>query len=217
MTDRPATVEFFAQALADWLSSFTLPTSLVRESVDACIQGSAWVGAVAGSAARAAEWDDPESVSWGIAVGAQAGALAAARRSIAIGAGVSRLAGASSESADALLAADHLVAASHEALSTLAPGRLEIATRAMRSAFRDGGPWVSIAQREVTDWTVLVPLACAPAAGIDAWRGYADAWRGWLERGRTGDPPVGEVVAAIDEAAGRVLRAISERVRAADG
>ncbi|HUP20704.1 MAG TPA: hypothetical protein VM778_12225, partial [Gemmatimonadota bacterium] len=134
----PRPVESFAGILADWLSAFTVPQELAGEMADACAAGAPWAAGVAGVAARRAGWREPEAVAWGIAAGAVAGALEAARRSLEPApAGVR----AADGPALSLLAADGLIAAAHEALSSLSPDRLAAAMAALEEALGVGGPW----------------------------------------------------------------------------
>lgn len=165
---RPRAVETLDRALADWLSAFTAPAALAGEMADACASGAAWPAAVAAVAAREAGWDDAEAMAWGIAVGAQAGALEAARRSLEAEGGVDGAARPADGPAVALLASDALVAAAHEALSSLSPDRFAEALAALERGFGDGGPW-----RALPDgigrpaWRSTIPLALAPLGDVE--------------------------------------------------
>lgn len=150
--ETPRAVEALDRALADWLSSFTAPGGLAGEVADACAAGAAWPAAVAAVAAREAGWAGAEAMAWGIAVGAQAGALEAARRSLADG-------------STALLAADALVAAAHEALASLPPARLLEALDLLEDALGDGGPWLDLAGGGGPAADAAVGLALAPLGG----------------------------------------------------
>lgn len=167
---RPGAVETLDRALADWLSAFTAPGELAGEMADACASSAAWTAAVAAVAAREAGWEDAESMAWGIAVGAQAGALAAARRGLEAEAAPrepERPRPADGPAA-ALLASDALVAAAHEALSSLPPDRLAEALAALEKVFGDGGPWRSLADPGATSaGQALIPLALAPLRGAE--------------------------------------------------
>lgn len=178
MTADPPVVERFAAALADWLASYTVPPELGAEMADACAAGSAWAAAIGGTAVRRTGWTDTEALTWGISVGALAGALEGARKSL--------LAHAPPAPARAdgparpLLAADGLVAAAHEALAALAPERLRAAMAALAHAFGGGGAWRGLSSRWPRPaWAALVPLALQPAAVADpagSWAATAAAW-----------------------------------------
>ncbi|MDX1660795.1 MAG: hypothetical protein R3326_03300 [Gemmatimonadota bacterium] len=144
---RPRPVEILDRALADWLSAFTVPGELAGEMADACAAGAEWPGAVAAVAAREADWEDAHAMAWGIAVGAQAGALEAARRSLETEAGVNpaERPRPADGPATSLLASDALVAGAHEALSSLSPDRLAEALEMMERVFGGGGPWCGVA------------------------------------------------------------------------
>jgi hypothetical protein len=172
----PAAVESFAESLAEWLSSFTVPQELAAEMADACAAGAPWAAALAGTSVRRAGWDEREALAWGIAIGALAGALEAARRSLAAQAGTR----AADGPALPLLAADGLIAAAHEALASLDPERLEVAMSALAGAFADGGPWRRIdASRPRPAWPCVVACGLAAAAEDDPdgpWWDLAQAW-----------------------------------------
>lgn len=172
----PAAVESFAESLAEWLSSFTVPQELAAEMADACAAGAPWAAALAGTSVRRAGWDEREALAWGIAIGALAGALEAARRSLAAENG----ARAADGPAVPLLAADGLIAAAHEALASLDPERLAVAMHALAGAFADGGPWRRIdAAWPRPAWPAVVACGLAAAATEDPdgpWSGLARAW-----------------------------------------
>lgn len=174
----PRQVEAFGEILADWLSAFTVPQPLAGEMADACAAGAPWPAGVAGVAARRAGWAEPEALAWGIAVGAMAGALEAARRSLAPAAAGGRPAEGPALS---LLAADGLVAGAHEALSSLPPDRLSIALGALEEALGNGGPWRGLSPNWPRPaWPAAMALALAPMAEEDPaghWAGWAEAWR----------------------------------------
>ncbi len=174
----PRPVEIFAGILAEWLSAFTMPQELAGEMADACADGAPWPAAVAGVAARRAGWAEPEAVAWGIAVGAVAGALEAARRSLEPVPPAGRPAEGPALS---LLAADGLVAGAHEALSSLPPERLAVAMAALGEVVGDGGPWRGLAPGGSRPaWPAAMALALAPAAREDPagpWGELAEAWR----------------------------------------
>ncbi len=189
----PDAVRSFAEILADWLASFTMPAPLGAEMADALEAGSSWVGAIASTAVRRAGWSDAESVAWGICVAALSGAFEAARRSLDGVAG-RRDPGATADGpARALLAADGLVAAAHETLAALEEERLLAAIAALEEEFGDGGPWRVLAHPGGTDdnpdpgagagsptWPGFVPLALAAAAADPSdgpWTDLAAAWR----------------------------------------
>ncbi|HUP00048.1 MAG TPA: hypothetical protein VM737_00760 [Gemmatimonadota bacterium] len=201
MTEPPEVVERFAAALAEWLASFTVPAELAAEMADACADGPPWVAAIAGMSVRRAGWPDQEALAWGISVGALAGAIEAARASLVGEAGAEATAAAQSSAraaahatprtadgpARALLAADGLVAAAHEALSGLAPVRSRAALDALAGAFGNGGPWRDLPSGPACPaWTALVPCALAPAAAespTGPWADYGLAWRRAFGRG----------------------------------
>lgn len=168
-------------ALSEWLTSFTMPESLAGEMANVCSGGAPWPAAIGGSAARRSGWGDAESLIWGIAVGALAGALEGASASLETGVDVVRTPGTAVDgAAGTLLAADGLVAAAHEALGSLGPDRLEIVMGALDEEFGDGGPWGRLARVSGVAWPVIVPLALMPAARTEPqgpWAEYADAWR----------------------------------------
>lgn len=161
----PRPVEILERALADWLSAYTVAGELAGEMADACAAGAAWPAAVAALAAREAGWNDVEAMAWGIAVGAQAGALEAARRSLESEAAVEaaeRPTPADGPAA-ALLASDALVAGAHEALSSLSAERLAEVMEALERAWRGGGPWLAVPESSARPaWRAVLPLALAP-------------------------------------------------------
>lgn len=172
----PAAVESFAESLAGWLSSFTVPQELAAEMADACAAGAPWAAALAGTSVRRAGWDESESLAWGIAIGALAGSLEAARRSLAAENGTR----AADGPAVPLLAADGLVAAAHEALASLGPERLRVAMDALAGTFADGGPWRRVGPTWPRPaWPPVVACGLAAAAAEDPagpWAGLARAW-----------------------------------------
>lgn len=174
----PAAVESFAESLAEWLSSFTVPQELAAEMADACAAGAPWAAALAGTSVRRAGWDEHEALAWGIAIGALAGALEAARRSLAAENGTR----AADGPALPLLAADGLLAAAHEALASLDPERLGVAMGALAGAFADGGPWRRVGPTWPRPaWPALVACGLAAAAADDPdgpWADLAQAWDG---------------------------------------
>ena len=174
----PAAVESFAESLAEWLSSFTVPQELAAEMADACAAGAPWAAALAGTSVRRAGWDEREALAWGIAIGALAGALEAARRSL----GAENGTRAADGPALPLLAADGLIAAAHEALAALDPERLGVAMGALAGAFADGGPWRRIdASWPRPAWPAVVACGLAPAAADDPegpWMDLGAAWEG---------------------------------------
>lgn len=180
---RPAAVRVFETALADWLASFTMPESLAGEMAEACAGGAAWVAAIAAVAARRAGWSDPEAMAWGLCMGGLAGALEAGGRSVAPAG-----AEAGPSPALALLAADGLVAAAHEALGSLPPDRAREALAALAAAFADGGAWRAVAEPDPgAAWPDLVPGALELAAREEPegpWEDWASAWAEW----RAADP-----------------------------
>jgi hypothetical protein len=179
---RPAAVEAFAEALADWLSSFTVPQELAAEMAGACSAGAPWAAALAGTSVRRTGWPEREALAWGIAIGACAGALEAARLSLADGAtpGEARSARTAEGPALPLLAADGLIAAAHQALASLEPERLVTALKALAGTFADGGPW-----RHVTAtwprpaWPAVVACGLGPAAADDPEGSWADLAKAW--------------------------------------
>jgi hypothetical protein len=182
-TAPPAAVDVFAKALADWLSSFTLPQELAGEMASSCSAGAPWAAAIAGTSVRRVGWPEPEALAWGIAIGASAGALEAARRSLEDG--KSRFGQPSSGRADGpalpLLAADGLIAAAHEALASLEPGRLVAGLDALGDTFGDGGPWKHLGPGWPRPaWPAVVACGLAPAAAEDLdgpWDDLSNAWR----------------------------------------
>jgi len=187
----PAAVDVFAEALAEWLSSFTVPQELGAEMASACSVGAPWAAAIAGTSVRRAGWPEQEALAWGIAIGALAGALEAGRRSLADG-GVSASseepldsARAASRAADGpalpLLAADGLIAGAHEALASLDAERLAGVFEALDAAFGDGGPWRHLGPDWPRPaWSAVVACGLGPAARDDPagpWGDLAGAWR----------------------------------------
>ncbi|HEY7471429.1 MAG TPA: hypothetical protein VIE68_03690 [Gemmatimonadota bacterium] len=185
----PAAVEAFAERLAEWLASFTVPQELGAAMAEACSAGAPWAAALAGTSVRRAGWPEREALAWGIAVGACAGALEAGRRSLA---GTAASAGRrASEAVPApgrvaegpalpLLAADGLIAAAHEAIASLEPERLLAAMEALALGFGDGGPWRRLgADAPRPAWPAVVACGLRPAAREDPegpWADLADAW-----------------------------------------
>jgi hypothetical protein len=187
----PAAVDVFAEALAEWLTSFTVPQELAAEMASACSAGAPWAAAIAGTSVRRAGWPEQEALAWGIAIGALAGALEAGRRSLADG-GMSApseepldSAVASPRAADGpalpLLAADGLIAGAHEALASLGAERLVGALEALDAAFGDGGPWRHLGSDWPRPaWPAVVACGLGPAARDDPagpWDDLAGAWR----------------------------------------
>lgn len=200
----PEAVQRFAAILADWLASYTTAAPLAGEMADAMEAGSAWVGAIAAGAVRRAGWPDAESVAWGISVSALAAAHEAAIRSLD-GDTQSRDPGAAADGpARALLAADGLIAAAHETLSSLSPERLAAGLAALTRAYGDGGPWrllpedVATAGPGKAAWPRLLPLALRPAAmerPNGPWADLAAAWERFRDTGHAvdgGDPEAAE-------------------------
>lgn len=189
----PAAVDAFAEALASWLSAFTMPQELSAEMASACAVGSPWAAALAGTAVKRVGWPEREALAWGIAIGALAGALEAARRSLETsderenaGSGVAAAADESpARTADGpalpLLASDGLIAGAHEALSSLDPARLALAFEALAGAFGDGGPWRHLDSGWPRPaWPALVACGLTPAGAEDPdgpWGDLAQAWR----------------------------------------
>lgn len=223
--DRPSAVRALDAALADWLGAFTAHGDLVGAMADACAAGGAWVGAIGATAVRRTGWTDPAAMAWGIAMGALAGAVEAARGSLA------GLSGGEARGADGparkLLAADGLVAAAHEALASLEPERHVAALEAIDSAMGNGAPWNAVVEGNLRgpSWAAIVPLAVTPAARTSEagpWGGYALAWRSAFVAPprRTGEareapfpdtelwerPDAGEETRALLEAAARAAR-----------
>lgn len=175
-TAPPAAVDAFAEALASWLSAFTMPQELSAEMASSCSAGAPWAAALAGTSVRRAGWPEREALAWGIAIGALAGALEAARRSLAAENGTR----AADGPALPLLAADGLIAAAHEALAALDPERLAVAMGALAGAFADGGPWRRIdASWPRPAWPALVACGLAPAAADDPEGPWADLGEAW--------------------------------------
>lgn len=192
---RPRAVEVLDRALADWLSAYTVAGELAGEMADACATGAAWPAAVGALAAREAGWADVEAMAWGIAVGAQAGAYEAARRSLESESavdGAERPRPADGPAAT-LLASDALVAGAHEALSSLAPERLAEAMAVIEEASRGGGPWLAVPERRAGPaWRAAIPLALAPlgdAGPSDELSGLVEAARERISSGPSPSPP----------------------------
>jgi hypothetical protein len=189
----PAAVDVFAEALASWLSAFTMPQELSAEMASACSAGAPWAAALAGTSVKRAGWPEREALAWGVAIGALAGALEAARRSLEASeqredAGSGRTASGDEKqlrTADGpalpLLASDGLIAGAHEALSSLDAGRLGLAFEALAAAFGDGGPWKHLDSGWPRPaWPALVACGLSPAAAEDPdgpWEDLANAWR----------------------------------------
>jgi len=191
----PAAVDAFAEALASWLSAFTMPQELSAEMASSCSAGAPWAAALAGTSVRRAGWPEREALAWGIAIGALAGALEAARRSLEASDEREEDAGesGSAPTGDAkpprtadgpalpLLASDGLIAGAHEALSSLDGSRLGLAFEALAGAFGDGGPWKHLdSSWPRPAWPALVACGLTPAAADDPdgpWSDIADAWR----------------------------------------
>jgi hypothetical protein len=173
----PAAVDVFAEALADWLSSFTVPQELVGEMASSCSAGAPWAAAIAGTSVRRVGWPEPEALAWGIAIGASAGALEAARRSL----GAKNGARTADGPALPLLAADGLIAAAHEALASLQPARLAAGLDSLGDTFGDGGPWKHLGPGWPRPaWPAVVACGLAPAAAEDPdgpWVDLSNAWR----------------------------------------
>lgn len=180
-TAPPAAVDAFAAALADWLTSFTVPQELAGEMVSSCAAGAPWAAAIAGTSVRRVGWPEPEGLAWGIAIGASAGALEAARRSLTAKGG----ARAADGPALPLLAADGLIAAAHEALGSLEPERLVAGLDALGGTFGDGGPWKHLGPDWPRPaWPAVVACGLGPAAAEDPdgpWDALAKAWRASFE------------------------------------
>ncbi|HYO45199.1 MAG TPA: hypothetical protein VEY33_00705 [Gemmatimonadota bacterium] len=180
-TAPPATVDAFAEALADWLSSFTVPQELAGEMASSCAAGAPWAAAIAGTSVRRVGWPEPEALAWGIAIGASAGALEAARRSFCAEIGARTADGP----ALPLLAADGLIAAAHEALASLEPERLVAGFDALGGTFGDGGPWKHLGPDWPRPaWPAVVACGLGPAAAEDPdgpWDTLAKAWRASFE------------------------------------
>lgn len=176
---RPDEVERLDEALVEWLGSFIVPEALGAEMASACAAGAAWAAAIGAGAVRRAGWPDAEALAWGVTVGGLAGALEAGRRSLAASEPGGR--GSEGHPAHALLASDGLVAAAHEALSTITPERLGTALETLAEEFGDGGPWRRLSGAwPGLAWPVLVPCAMGPAAAEQPdgpWRACAEAWR----------------------------------------
>lgn len=215
--DDPREVERFDGILADWLASYTIAAPLAAEMADALGAGSAWVGAIGAGAVRRAGWPDTESVAWGISVSALAAAHEAAARSLE-GAAEPRDPGTGAEGpARALLAADGLIAAAHETLASLSPGRLAVAFDALGSVYGDGGSWRLLGGETSGPvppaWSRLVPLALRPAAREQPegpWEDLAAAWErsGGIGMGEesSGHPTADPSTLALHDAAAREAR-----------
>jgi hypothetical protein len=195
----PAAVDVFADALADWLSSFTVPQELVGEMASSCSAGAPWAAAIAGTSVRRVGWPEPEALAWGIAIGASAGALEAARRSL----GAKNGARAADGPALPLLAGDGLIAAAHEALASLEPGRLVAGLEALGDTFGDGGPWKHIGPGWPRPaWPAVVACGLAPAAAEDPdgpWDALSNAWRAAFAAPGEAMPGARDSTAEIDE------------------
>ena len=193
-TAPPAAVDAFAEALASWLSAFTMPQELSAEMASSCSAGAPWAAALAGTSVRRAGWPEREALAWGIAIGALAGALEAARRSIAASEERAGDAAGSDDAASAegkartadgpalpLLASDGLIAGAHEALSSLDAARLALAFQALAAAFGDGGPWKHLGSEWPRPaWPAVVACGLGPAGAEDPggpWDELAGAWR----------------------------------------
>ena len=203
----PAAVEAFAEALAEWLASFTVPQELAAEMAAACSAGAPWAAALAGTSVRRAGWTEQEALAWGIAIGACAGALEAGRKSVAEeGMNGTPAAGRVADGpARPLLAADGLIAAAHEALASLDPGRLAAAMEALGAAFGDGGPWRILSPEEPRPaWPAVVACGLHPAAR-DAPEGpWRDLAAGWPEI--TDHPAADDDTRELFAAAARAVR-----------
>jgi hypothetical protein len=210
----PAAVDVFAEALAEWLSSFTVPQELAAEMASACSAGAPWAAAIAGTSVRRAGWPEQEALAWGIAIGALAGALEAGRRSLAEGGTMSagsegsrRSATAPARAADGpalpLLAADGLIAGAHEAISSLDAERLVGALEALDAAFGDGGPWRHLRPDWPRPaWPTVAACALGPAARDDPggpWEDLAVAWRTAFAAPSDATPESKEFATAPDE------------------
>jgi hypothetical protein len=184
----PAAVDVFAEALAEWLTSFTVPQELAAEMASACSAGAPWAAAIAGTSVRRAGWPEQEALAWGIAIGALAGALEAGRRSLAAENG----ARAADGPALPLLAADGLIAGAHEAISSLDADRLVGALEALGAAFGDGGPWRHLRPDWPRPaWPAVVACGLGPAARDDPaglWGDLAGAWRDAFAAPHAGAP-----------------------------
>ena len=198
----PAAVDTFAEALANWLSAFTMPQELSAEMASACSAGAPWAAALAGTSVKRAGWPEREALAWGIAIGALAGALEAARRSLEsseegedLGIGAATEDESRPRTAEGpalpLLASDGLIAGAHEALSSLDATRLGLAFEALAEAFGDGGPWKHLDSGWPRPaWPALVACGLTPAAADDPdgpWNDVAEAWRAaFAASGRAG-------------------------------
>lgn len=222
------TVERFAGLLADWLASYTMAAPLAAEMADALEAGSAWAGAIGAGAVRRAGWPDAESVAWGIGVSALAAAHEAAFVSLG-GAGEPREPGSGAAGpARALLAADGLIAAAHEALATLSPERLAVAFTALGTVYGDGGPWrlLPATGPRSPAWPRIVPLALRPAAlerPDGPWADLAGAWDRFIDTGPAGNGNLGAAGrdlyehAAADPSTTALLEAAAEAARRTGG
>lgn len=183
-TTIPAAVYAFDGALADWLASFIVPEALGEEMARAVEAGGAWVAAVAGTSVKRSGWSDSEALAWGICMGACAGSMEATRASL--GEGGERGDVAADGPARRLLAADGLIAAAHEALSSLSSERLVEAMEALGTTFADGGPWRVLSDEGPRPaWPIVVPTAILPAAKRlpdGPWGDHAEAWKRLLEQ-----------------------------------
>lgn len=197
--DRPAEVDHFATTLAEWLEGFVASEPLLAEMAAACAAHAPWPAAIAAGAVRRAGWPDVEALAWGIAIGAMTGALEAAGRSLA-GDGDGRAdPGATADGpARALLAADGLVAAAHEAVAGLEPTRARAGLRALAGAAAAGGPWDALARRSDADWSSFVGVGLAAAAATDPDGPWAELVDGWsaVAAGDAVDPAFAALLAA---------------------
>lgn len=195
----PAAVDVFAEALAEWLTSFTVPQELAAEMASACSAGAPWAAAIAGTSVRRAGWPEQEALAWGIAIGALSGALEAGRRSLAAENG----ARAADGPALPLLAADGLIAGAHEAISSLETERLAGALEALGAAFGNGGPWRHLRPDWPRPaWPAVVACGLGPAAAEDpdgAWADLATAWRESFEAPRSAGSESKETAMEKDE------------------
>ena len=221
---RPPEVDWFAVALSEWLASFAMPESLTAEMADACSGGAPWPAAIGGTAVRRSGWGDTEALVWGVAIGGLAGGLDGVSASLASGVAVGRTPGTAVDgAAGTLLAADALVAAAHEALGSLGPGRLEIVMSALTQEFGDGGPWVRLSRDGGLGWPAIVPLALIPAARTEPegpWTEYANAWRAVYGSRSPAEPTVDSSSLwdhpSTDDATRALMRAASDEARVVD-
>jgi hypothetical protein len=229
----PAAVDTFAEALASWLSAFTMPQELSAEMASACSAGAPWAAALAGTAVKRAGWPEREALAWGIAIGALAGALEAARRSLAssderanAGAGTEATAeGKDARTADGpalpLLASDGLIAGAHEAISSLDAARIGLAFEALAAAFGDGGPWRYLDRSWPSPaWPAVVACGLSPAAAEDPdgpWEDLANAWRAtFAAPGRAASDATLDAHPAADRDTAELLEFAARAVRGRD-